>query len=364
MKAMVIIEELRLGGAERMAIRMSDALVRRGHTVAFVAADGVLADELPSTVIMYRTPPFSIFRLASIINALRTAIKDFKPNVIHSHSATMALLSYAALLILRLHFSIVNYPKIILQIHQSRIGKIPARLAAILLNHVCNHILSLTESQLKYLALVGIRTDRMSIMPNFINICEFTAKIRSYNTDVVASALAIPPDGYVVSCIGRLAHQKGFEDFLTVMQILLKRNKEIYGVIVGDGPLYAYLRELAVQQGVDRNIRFAGYTQEIEKFLAISKVFVSISSTEVLPLALIEAVVAGIPVVCSDIPPHRAIITNNENGYCLPYNLELFAQTIEEIQRSKTRSSSLPELLRQKFDEETAITRLIALYNN
>ncbi len=81
--------------------------------------------------------------------------------------------------------------------------------------------------------------------------------------------------------------------------------------------LIAELDEKAIAQGaepISPRIRFAGWTKEIESWLAAADVFVLVSENEGLPLSLVEAMAAGAPSVCSDIIGPREVIQDGENG--------------------------------------------------
>jgi glycosyltransferase involved in cell wall biosynthesis len=78
-------------------------------------------------------------------------------------------------------------------------------------------------------------------------------------------------------------------------------------VVVGDGPARESLVETAVKWGVDHQTSFVGMVRNVGSYLEAADLWATMSATEGFSLALAEALVAGNPVVCSDIPAHREV---------------------------------------------------------
>lgn len=115
------------------------------------------------------------------------------------------------------------------------------------------------------------------------------------------TSLGIPAGAFVFGTVGRLDEMKRQDIFLNVFAQLAKELPSAYAVLVGDGPLR---RELGIQSeklGVAGRVIFAGFQPSPEKFLSVFDVFVQTSRMEGLPLAVLEAAAAGVPVVASKV---------------------------------------------------------------
>ncbi|UCC97007.1 MAG: glycosyltransferase [Phycisphaerales bacterium] len=122
--------------------------------------------------------------------------------------------------------------------------------------------------------------------------------------------LGLPPGKRVFVSAGFLSKNKGVP---TLIEAFLKGTDGRADVLVllGDGPL----RERCLRLAAGRdNVRIVGFVQNVEDYLAAADAFVSASLTEGCPNAVMEAMACGLPVVLSDIPPHREILALDERA--------------------------------------------------
>jgi glycosyltransferase involved in cell wall biosynthesis len=88
--------------------------------------------------------------------------------------------------------------------------------------------------------------------------------------------------------------------------------------LVGDGPMRGELERLAAGLGVGETVHFAGYQDRPEQFLRLMDVFALTSRMEGLPLAILEAWAAGLPVVASSVGGVPDLIDHGRNGLLFP----------------------------------------------
>ena len=126
-------------------------------------------------------------------------------------------------------------------------------------------------------------------------------------------ALALPADQPVLVYLGRLAKEKNIVELLRT----LPRIPRGVLLIVGDGPERTALEEQARALGVDHRVRFAGMIppEEVPRYYALGDAFVSASTSEAQGLTYIEALAAGLPLLCRDDPCVRALITAGQRGW-------------------------------------------------
>jgi len=86
-------------------------------------------------------------------------------------------------------------------------------------------------------------------------------------------------------------------------------------VIVGDGKLRQALEALAVELGLSERVRFIGHRLDVDKWLSKAKLFLLTSDSEGLPIAAIEAMMCGLPVVASDVGDLADLVEDGVNGY-------------------------------------------------
>jgi glycosyltransferase involved in cell wall biosynthesis len=131
---------------------------------------------------------------------------------------------------------------------------------------------------------------------------------------------------------GRLARIKRMDVFLQAVREVATKIPDVKAVIVGDGPLREELPSLSMQLGIDRNVEFVGRQRDVEDWLRRAKIFVLTSDSEGLSLALMEAMMCGLPAVVSDVGDLGDLVENGVNGYLVPRRSpELFAERIAEL---------------------------------
>lgn len=143
----------------------------------------------------------------------------------------------------------------------------------------------------------------LSYIPNGIDLARFAN----------ATPAVLPPGkGMVIGTIAALRAEKNIGRLLRAFAVI-RAERPVRLVIVGDGPERAGLERLAGDLGVAGDVVFAGYSTQAESWLACFDVFALSSDTEQMPLSLLEAMAAGRPVVSTDVGDVRAMLSA-QNG--------------------------------------------------
>lgn len=130
----------------------------------------------------------------------------------------------------------------------------------------------------------------------------------------VREELGIETEALVIGTIGRLAPVKAHADLLRTAQRILHRAPHARFLFVGDGPLRSELAATAAQLGVDRACVFAGARQDTFDLLAAMNMFVLPSLHEGVPMALLEAMILGKPVVATAVGGVPEIVQDRVTG--------------------------------------------------
>ena len=125
------------------------------------------------------------------------------------------------------------------------------------------------------------------------------------------------PKRYDIAYVARLVPAKGLEPFLDIVAELKKRRAEIRAVVAGDGVLRESLIRRARELGVEENVAFLGQTDDVPGVLAQARLFMLVSPTEGLAIAMLEAMSAGLPVVVNDVGDLRDAIADGRSGILL-----------------------------------------------
>lgn len=125
------------------------------------------------------------------------------------------------------------------------------------------------------------------------------------------------PPGRLPLVIGTVGGLRPEKDHATLLRALV-RCREARAVIVGGGALDAELRQLATSLGVAERVEFAGPVADTSSWYAKFDVFVLSSRTEQMPIALLEAMACGLPVVATEVGDVRTILPEFAQAFVVP----------------------------------------------
>lgn len=118
--------------------------------------------------------------------------------------------------------------------------------------------------------------------------------------------------------VGRLAVVKRQDRLLRAVASSILRLPDLWVLIVGDGPERNRLRDLAIALGISNRVCLAGYQPEPSRYLRAMDVFALTSQSEGLPISLLEAWAAGLPVVCTSVGGIPDVVAEGVNGLLVP----------------------------------------------
>ncbi len=136
--------------------------------------------------------------------------------------------------------------------------------------------------------------------------------------DFTRAGLGLRPDALVLVTVARLDTIKRLDVLIRAVPALAARLPAIQLLIVGDGPLRDRLRTLAATVGAADHVIFAGAVVDAARVLPLADLYVTASRGEGLPLAVLEAMAAGLPVVATAVPGHTDVVEDGVTGALVP----------------------------------------------
>jgi glycosyltransferase involved in cell wall biosynthesis len=111
-------------------------------------------------------------------------------------------------------------------------------------------------------------------------------------------------------------------------------------------------------------IHFLGWQTYIERVLSISDLVLLTSENEGMPVALIQAQMAGIPVLTTDVGSASEVLIDGLSGFCLPYSSKKFADKVETLMNDVNMRNTFSEIGRQNAFEKFSLSRLVSDHSN
>lgn len=151
--------------------------------------------------------------------------------------------------------------------------------------------------------------------------------------------LGVPGGNQIVGVVGNLYPVKGHQYLIASIPAVLAKCPNTTFIFAGRGQLEAELKAQALELGVDGQIRFLGLRQDIPRILSVLDVFVLPSLSEGLSMAILEAMVAGKPVIATDVGGNPELVEDGETGYLVPsQNSQALADRLITVLTNRQRA--------------------------
>ena len=322
-----VIARLNVGGAALHVLQLAREQAQRGHDVLVVAgtlAAGeesmeYVADELGVHVL--KLPllqrELSPRADAAAILALRELLRRRRPDVLHTHTAKAGATGRLAALAVgsaRPRAIVHTYHGHVLSGYFSRRWERVFRLIERLLSHTAGTLVAVSNEVRDDLVRFRVApAERFVVVPYGFDLPAWSkadeAARRRLRAQVGADAR------FVVGWAGRLTAIKRPLDLVRTLGGLLERDVDALLVLVGDGEDRPAVEALAAELGLRDRCRFVGFQQRIRDWYAAFDAFLLTSANEGTPVAAIEALAAGRPVVATRAGGTGAVVANGETGY-------------------------------------------------
>ncbi len=343
------------GGAEYVLIQLSEELRRRGHSVVPVGPDrgmGWLDRVLRERG--FHTEKFSLRRPLDI-GCLRGMVGMLRRNevdLIHSHEFTMAVYGAAAAKILRRPYVVtIHGAHAIVNAWRRRTALRWAIRGSRAATAVSDHTSRLLESALK------LDHGTLATVRNGI-------PVRTGDAAVFRAELGLGADDLLVVAVGNLRPGKAHRCLLDALVGLDRaRVPRWHLAIAGRGREKEPLAQAALAAGVADRVHLLGHRDDIPAILAAADVFAMPSLFEGLPLAILEAMFAGKPVVASAVGGIPEAIRDGIEGRLVPAgDVAALSRALDELLVDVARRAASGAAARRRAEAEFTISHMADAY--
>jgi glycosyltransferase involved in cell wall biosynthesis len=210
----------------------------------------------------------------------------------------------------------------------------------------------------------GLDPDRLMLIRTGVDY-ESLQKIP--DRDAVRRSLGLTPDDIVIGNLARLWPEKGQSYLLEALRIVVDRHPSVKLVIIGTGPLEERIRAQARDLGLAENVVLAGFPDNLSEVINILDAQVHSSVYEGLPIALLQGMAAGLPIVSTDVGGIREVLTHGDSGLIVPpgNSVQLASAMLELIEdrvSARRMGETARRFVREQYSMEAAMRQLEAAY--
>ena len=255
-------------------------------------------------------------------------IRSFKPHVIHTHTAKAGFLGrIASIVSLRPSIRVHTFHGHLLNGYFGALKRRLVIIAEKVLAIFTHELLAVGDKVRQDLLAVGIgNSKKFGLMPPGLEIGELPNKKESQEFFGLSAT--------TLQCgfIGRVTQIKRPDRFLDVVSEIKSRGVAIEFFMAGDGELLEICRERIT--GEDLPVKILGWQSDIEKVLAVADIVVLTSDNEGTPLSLIQAGMAGLPVVTTKVGSVPEIVLDGVTGIITSLDVQKISDALEKLANS------------------------------
>ena len=216
-------------------------------------------------------------------------------------------------------------------------------------------------------AVKDILIRRERVLGSKIKVIHYGIDTEKYHNPIPITGLSIPSGVPVIGCVSRLVKEKSHLVLLQALHLLKLKNERFHAVMVGDGPERKSLEELSEFNTTNELITWAGFQRNVESWLAQFDIFVLASAWEGLPISILEAMAAHLPVVATAVGGTPEAVVTDETGILVPPNdPEKLANALISLLRNPSLRLKMVTAgytrVREYFSAESAVENIYKLY--
>ncbi len=352
-----------VGGAERVMFDLITRLPQERYEsrLYFIKGAGTLGTELfqrgiegAERLLYSRFDIFAFRRLAR-------HLKDFRPHILFclDHRNTIILGGLAA--------STLGIPRRIVASHST--GRFGKKRNFTFVERIfirgMDRFVAISEAHAAYTREVeGIDAEKIVVIENGIETRRFS-KTEPVEIERVRTELGLSSGDRVVIMVAVLRPEKAHEALLDAAKRLVVSYSGLKFLIVGDGPRRAYLEEQKREKQLGENVYFLGQRRDVETLLHLSDILVLPSHpvVETMPLAVLEAMAAGVPVVASAVGSIPELVEDGVSGRLIPpADPVALAAAIAGLLDDEASAGRIAENARRIVEERYSVDRMVSKY--
>lgn len=358
------------GGMKAHVLQVATGLGDQGFQaeIACPSGSGVLEAALAAGLPVHPVDiagGISPLRDVEAVIVLRDRIRSGAFDLVHAHGFKASFVAVPAAMLARCRNRIVTAHNHVLYRDMSRATRGLYTLVERFLSRHTSRIIAVSGSLAdEVIGGYGVDADRVVTIHNGIDLEPFLAHV---DRAPVRARYGIPEDAFVFGLAARFAPQKAMDVLVQAAVPVLERTPNAWLLLAGDGPLLEEVSRIAARSAVADRILFPGFETDVRGLLAALDVYVTSALSEGLPLATIEAMATGLPVVSTRAGGTPEIVADGETGLLAPPgDAQALGEAMARLVREPALRVSMAEAGRRRavecFGEAGMLNRIAAVY--
>jgi len=287
---------------------------------------------------------------------VRRALRNLRPDIVHAHEFTSAAAAALAImpgavppLVMTLHGGFLDLPPGRRNLHRRLLAR--AAVVTAVSEHLCRVVHNDTLGDV-----------HAHWIPPGIDLAAFDAAADAA-PPLDRAELGVPEDGPLVICVMRLEAPKNPLLLVQAARRVCRDEPQCRFVIVGDGAERGAAEAMAAETGLAANVFFVGERGGIPRLLRAADVGVLASLREGLPLALLEYMAAGLPVVATNVGGVEEAVEDGAGGFLVaPYDDAALARRIVELLRHPAEAAEMGAAGRRAVEAQFNVDIMVRSY--
>jgi glycosyltransferase involved in cell wall biosynthesis len=284
--------------------------------------------------------------------AIVRLIREFKPDVVHTHTAKAGTLGRIASVLMRVPVRVHTFHGHVLHGYFSpAVTRIFVFIERVLARFT--HGIVSVGSQVRDDLLAA----KIGTFDKYRVIAPGVAKSEVVDPVVARDSLGIAPDVHVLLFVGRLTEIKRPDRLLEAFSLVRAKVPSAVLLFAGEGELFEKTKVDASHFG--ESVRFLGWRSDLALLFAATDVAVLSSDNEGMPVTLIEASMAGVPCITTDVGSAREVVLDGKTGFVVDTNAKSLADAAIEILSNGELRDEMGNAARHHTESRFGVARLV-----
>jgi glycosyltransferase involved in cell wall biosynthesis len=354
-----MVDSLLAGGAERVAVELACGLDRSRFEphVLVTRGDGPLRDLLERAGVGVTM----LERDAALdLRAWRAAHRHLAANADLLHAHKFGSNAWGAML--------ARTARVPLVVHEHNFSERPSRMRRVIdrrwIGRTARRVLCVSDSVADVERANGIPPRLIDVVPNGVRLDA------AWPRDAARAELGMAGFGrsFTIGIVGRLRPEKAHEVLLAAVAQLARSGRDVRVCIVGDGPQRAELQLLAARLGIDSRVVWAGERRDAATLASAFDVGVICSHWEGLPLAALEAMAAGVPLVASAVGGLPTLLEGGAGLLVPPADPQALAAALAALNDDRQRAARIALVggarIEDRYSFDAMVRRVETIYTD